>query len=430
MASVACTSRRTSVTLPTTRAAAVVTDVQLRSVVAGLRGLGRAGIPIVAVAATPGSAGLWSRYTGTRKIVGSVLVDPAAFAESVVSIAAGHRPAVVYPGREEALDALLAVADGLPSDVVLPYPEPAVVRSLRHKPALAELASSVGLRSPRTIALGSAGELSLESRHLPCVIKQVDPGGAVTSTSMIESEAEFRAFLAPLPAEQRLLVQERVSGPLIALALVLSRDGRVAARFQQRTVRTWPARAGGSSLAVGVAPDERLVEQAAALLSRAGYWGIAQLQFMVADEGPALIDINPRFYGTLPLASASGVNLPAAWHAVALGGPVSPPGPYRVGVAYRWFEAEIHAALRGMPDRLICTAPQPRAGAMRASDDPLPSAILAARAATDPVQRLVVRRASRVVRIWKSRRGAHDKPSAASYVARLVRNRRVERRSR
>lgn len=74
------------------------------------------------------------------------------------------------------------------------------------------------------------------------------------------------------------------------------------------------------------------------------------------------------------------MNLPAVWHAVATGEPAPAPAPYRVGVTYRWLEADLIAALRGEPRRLFGRAPRPRAGAMWAGDDPVASALLAGQA--------------------------------------------------
>lgn len=129
------------------------------------------------------------------------------------------------------------------------------------------------------------------------------------------------------------------------------------------------------------------------MLSGSGYWGLAQLQFIDGARGPELIDINPRFYGTLPLACAAGVNLPAAWHAVTLDEPVPPAVSYRVGVTYRWLEADISAALQGVHGRLRAGA-RAASGAMWASDDVVPSALLAAHAVTERVNRLILRRAA------------------------------------
>jgi predicted ATP-grasp superfamily ATP-dependent carboligase len=381
-----------------TETPALVTDVHLRSVVAGVRGFGRAGIPLVAAARERSAPGLWSRYTRVRALVPDVLSDPEAFADAVLALARKHSPVVVYPGREEALDALLDRVHELPDGAVLPYPRAPVVRRFRYKPGLAELGAEAGLVSPRVLALAAAGELRGRSLPLPCVIKEVEPGGVVNQTTTVGTELELRAFLGGLPDEQPLLVQERVLGPLVGLTLLLERDGRVAARFQQRAERTWPAAAGGSSLAVSVAPDEALVEQAAKMLSAGGYWGFAQVQFIGAAEGYVLIDVNPRFYGTLPLALACGVNFCAGWHAVALGEPPPPQPDYPAGFVYRWFEGDLSAAFRGYPRRLLYPPGRARAGAAWARDDPAPSFLLSGRSVKQRVDRRLRDAAARLVR--------------------------------
>ncbi|MGZ6792796.1 MAG: hypothetical protein ACXVFV_07565, partial [Mycobacteriales bacterium] len=67
-----------------------------------------------------------------------------------------------------------------------------------------------------------------------------------------------------------------------------------------------------------------------------GYDGIFQAQFV----GPFLVDLNPRVYGSLPLAVAAGANLPAVWCALLAG---AEPGLVRAraGVAYRWTEGDV-----------------------------------------------------------------------------------------
>ena len=74
-----------------------------------------------------------------------------------------------------------------------------------------------------------------------------------------------------------------------------------------------------------MAPDEELVQRVGAMLASVGFWGMAQLQFVGAGADAALIDFNPRFYGSLPLALAAGANLPARWHSVALSEPAGSP---------------------------------------------------------------------------------------------------------
>jgi predicted ATP-grasp superfamily ATP-dependent carboligase len=364
---------------------ALVTDAHIRWSVAGIRALGRAGVGVAALAPRRAGAGLWSRYTRAREIGTDSIADGAGFAAAVARVARDRGPLVVYPGHEQAIDALLG--SRLPPEAILPYPGAEVTQRLRDKRSLANAARAAGIETPRMLAQGTAGELRSTPPPAPCVVKATRPGGALDRTLVAATTAELGAILAGLPQGEPLVVQELAEGPLIGLALVIQRDGGVAARFQQVARRTWPSDAGGSTLAFSMRPDDGLVERSARMLAAGGYWGLAQLQFLATSRGPALIDVNTRFYGSLPLALAAGVNLPAAWHAVALGRPLPSAGPYRVGVSYRWLEAEAAAAFRGSWRILARRAPRPSSGAMWAADDPLPSVILALESAAAKLRR-------------------------------------------
>ena len=359
---------------------ALVTDVHTRSAVAGLRALGRAGIETIALGPWRGAAGLWSRHAAAREVGPDVIKDPAGFSTKIAHIAARHGPLVVYPVQEQAMDALVSGSSPMPPGAVLPYADPEAIRTLRDKRALDTLAREAGLHAPAVRAVGTARELLSRRVQTPCVVKAAIPERGLGLTHVIETDAELQALLGRLSAVEPLLVQERASGPLMAVSVVIDGEGRLIARFQQQARRTWPPDAGASGLAVSVAPDEELTAAAARLLATAGYAGLAQLQFIDTPRGPALVDVNPRFYGSLPLAIACGVNLAAIWHRMVTGGPVSAPGPYRLGVSYRWLEADLLAARRGAAALLLRRAPRPSVGAMWASDDPIPGAILGARA--------------------------------------------------
>ena len=370
---------------------ALITDVDVRSPVHGLRGLGRAGIGAIAVAPTKSGAGLWSRYATHRAVAPAARADPGGFRARIAELTARQGPLVVYPGNETSLDVLGADRAWLPPGSVLACPDRAVLERVRDKGVLAELAPQVGLRTPATLAAGTAGGLGSVHPPLPCVVKPARPHPSGHSARVAHSSAELAAILRQLPGDERVLVQERVAGPLVAVAVVLDRDGALAARFQQVARRTWPPDAGDSSVAVSVAPDEDLVERAAELLRSAGYAGLAQLQFVRTDRGHALIDVNPRFYGSLPLALAAGANLPAAWHAVASGEEPPRPVAYRIGLTYRWFTGELMTARRVSPRVLLERPPPPRVGSVWAADDPAPAAALVARELAAPLRRRLVR---------------------------------------
>jgi len=357
---------------------ALVTDAHISSALAGVRALGAAGIATTTLGPGRGAAALWSRHAAARAVGPDSEREPAGFVERVSRIAEECGPLVVYPGRESAIDALLGQDGGLGRGVVLPFPDASSVDALRDKSALAVLARAAGLSTPGRAVAAQAAELARASPRGPWVVKPTRPGGALASAYLGTSADELRAVVRPLPRTEPLLLQERARGRQLSIALVLDREGRVTARFQHVVRRTWPLEGGATTLAVGVAPDEKLVEGIARMLREAGYWGFAQIDVVESPTGPMPIDANPRFYTSLPLATASGVNLPAAWHAAVVGSPAPGLSAYRTGVTYRWLEADLSTLARSSPRAALRPAHRPRAGAIWASEDPVPSALLAA----------------------------------------------------
>lgn len=361
---------------------ALVTDVHLRSVVNGLRGLGRAGVRVHAVGESGFSAGLLSRFAAARSVAPRSRDDPEGFAEAISRLVERdgrrRRRVVVYPGQDRSIDALQDTRSALPAVAAMACCEASALDALRDKGELAKLAHRNEIRTPAILARGRAAELKASALPTPCIVKFAKPG--LGEARLVRMPADLTAFADQAPGDAELLVQEPEPGPLTALAVVLSRDGRLVERFQQRALRTWPPGAGTSSVAVSVAPDEELTQRVGAMLASVGFWGMAQLQFVGADADAALIDFNPRFYGSLPLALAAGANLPARWHSVVLSEPAGSPTDYTIGVTYRWLEAELLAARRNGSARLE-RLPQPRTGAMWARDDPVASLGLATGAA-------------------------------------------------
>jgi predicted ATP-grasp superfamily ATP-dependent carboligase len=83
------------------------------------------------------------------------------------------------------------------------------------------------------------------------------------------------------------------------------------------------------------------------LLEHLAWHGPCQADFIVDREGrPYLIDINPRLWGSLTQAIASGVDFPHLIYQLALRGDVEPVPDFRTGVVTRWLGGDL-AALPG-----------------------------------------------------------------------------------
>jgi predicted ATP-grasp superfamily ATP-dependent carboligase len=383
--------RTTRIPRPPARAAgvhdALVPDAHLNAAVAGIRGLGMAGLSVMAAGPARTAAGLWSRYTAERAVVPSVVEDPRGYAARLAELTSDRGPLVVFPSREETIEALVTGRDGW-DGAVLPFPPARVLNRVRDKARLMNTADAAGLDTPELVHSGPAREVRGLQLERPVVVKPARPVGTLKTARLVQNAEALEELLDPVADDEPLLVQERALGPIVSVEIVLDREGNIAARFQHVTRRTWPSAAGSISLATSVEPDEALVYRTAGMLADIGYWGLAQVDFVQTGAGHVLLDVNPRFYRCLPLAIACGTNLPAIWHGVTVGRNVGRPGRYRVGVTYRWLEADFAAAARGAPERLMTRTPRPRVGASWAAGDPVPGLLLSTQAVVDRGLRL------------------------------------------
>ena len=143
--------------------------------------------------------------------------------------------------------------------------------------------------------------------------------------------------------------------------------------FAHERLRDVRPSGSGSSLRRSIPLDERLKEPAARLLAAMAWHGPAMVEFR--DDGtnePCLIEVNGRFWGSLELAVASGVDFPRLWMELLNGAPVRPSSQYQAGVTRRWLWGDVK--------RLLYVAAGPPPGFR----DPYPSLLAGLREVLGP----------------------------------------------
>jgi len=180
------------------------------------------------------------------------------------------------------------------------------------------------------------GALALD---FPVVVKPRQAWGAQGVTVVERREelgAAYRRVAAIFP---RPLVQERVprDGEAHGVSCLFNTRGALRAAFVHRRLREYPLGGGPSTLRVSVErPD--LVERSARLLSALGWVGFAMVEWKTdpRDGGARLLEVNPRFVGSLELAVRSGVDFPSLLYEVAVTGDCPEVRRYKVGQLCRW----------------------------------------------------------------------------------------------
>ena len=348
----------------------LVTNAQRGNAVAIVRSLGRAGHWVAAADVSPKAIGFASRYVAERIVHPDPYADPEAMVDCIVGAVDRWGVDLVIPVTDELLLPLANARDRLGRGV-LAAPDLDVLAGTTDKARTLDHAITLGIPVPagavvRTVeeALAAAGDLGWPVVLKPRSSRRYGGDGSVERfrvTYAIDA-GDLRRRMADLEGRTEVLLQRHVPGEGHGVELLLH-EGRPLAAFQHRRLREVPVSGGPSSLREAIALDPQLLEWSSALLSGLGWTGLAMVEFKVGAGGPALMEVNGRIWGSLPLAVRAGMDFPAKLVDLYLDGP-PPPGPidttYRVGVRSRDLERElvwIGGALRNRPHYSFLPAP-------------------------------------------------------------------------
>ena len=188
------------------------------------------------------------------------------------------------------------------------------------------------VRVPATVLVDASFEPS--SVELPVIVKPRSGSGS-RGIRLIENPSD----LEQLERDGTLLVQELLPGPEYSLDVFASREGEVLAVVPRERLKV----DSGIAITGRTSHDKELQEFGAAVARLIGLNTVANVQAKGAVEGvPALLEVNPRFPGTMPLTIAAGVDMPRLAVDEALGrGVPDGPIPFNDVAMVRYFSEQI-----------------------------------------------------------------------------------------
>jgi predicted ATP-grasp superfamily ATP-dependent carboligase len=328
----------------------LVLDANQRSALAATRALGSRGIPVFAADETRTTLAGSSKYCSGTFTLPSPYAQPEPFIAAVQQAVADRGVGVVFPMTDATSYLMVRHRDSFPG-IRIPLGSLAVLETLVDKWTLWQLARSLEVPVPRTWDLNGSRALSDVTSNLgfPVVVKPRrshtwSNGRCIAATvryahSVDQLEAMItREFSLPRHA---LLLQEYVSGATQGV-FALYDNGRPLVFFAHRRLRQKPPSGGVSVLSESIGVEPCLGELTRRILDHVGWHGVAMLEFKVAPDGtPYLIEVNPRFWGSLQLAIDAGVNFPFLLYQVALGLAPEPITRYATGIKSRWLLGDL-----------------------------------------------------------------------------------------
>ncbi|HLY09124.1 MAG TPA: ATP-grasp domain-containing protein [Planctomycetota bacterium] len=331
----------------------LVTDGANRVALAVVRALGRAGAEVAVVEqerfAQRTPASFRSRFSSRHDVI-PTLADDGAFIDALVERSSGYD--VLLPVSTNVVLACAAHRERFQAR--LPIPPLDLLRRANDKSSVLAIARKAGVPIPVTYAPENEEELDeVVSRvRLPAIVKLRDDAGTVLEPG--QRYAIGRSPGALREAYRRLhalkpfpLIQEKVDGPGYGVG-VLAEEGRVLAAVAHRRIREYPVTGGPSTICESV-EDPRLAGYAAAVIRELRWTGVAMVEFKKNDEY-RLMEVNPRFWGSLPLATRAGVNFPSLVCRRAMGEDLGDVPRAAAGVRLRFLPIDARAAWSALGD--------------------------------------------------------------------------------
>lgn len=329
-----------------------------------IRELGRRGVPVHGVGFSDRALGRYSRY------LKSFAVRPKgaeSFPDWVKRLAHVAGARIVMAVSEGDLLALDRNREQLHELTPLVPPGGALSKVLDKEQTLA-LASSLGISTPISYegaSLLRANPQLLAALPYPFVLKWPDPNRIqrlLSASQIAFLKAEYccnpaelvRALERYVPIGQYPLIQQYAPGYGLGQMILMQR-GEPVLQFQHRRLHEWPPEGGVSTLceALPVGEHAALMEKSVALLRAMGWEGPAMVEYRYdpASSQALLMEVNGRFWGSLPLASHAGAEF--GWMTYSsLGLKLdTSPDPIRAGVRARYMIPETRRLWRILAER-------------------------------------------------------------------------------
>lgn len=315
---------------------AIILDGHLKSALAAARSLHRAGIRTVCGAGHRSAPVLHSRSCAVPFTYPDPLDDLSGFVDAV-SRRVPPDGAVLYTFSDRTTLAISRNRNRLPANLRLLMPDAATVEKCFDKGDLAAAARELDIPVPGTFE--SPDRSRLESLGYPVIIKPrmncAWSGNTGVCVSVVRAADAPHAAAALDDLRKRTgtapLIQRFAPGREYGVT-ALCRDGQVLALSAHRRIRSLSPDGGASVVKEAIPVPDSFRDAAVRILEHLRWTGPAMVEFK-GEPGDlfVLMEVNGRFWGSLPLAIEAGLDFPVLAHRMASGQDI-PPSYARPGV--------------------------------------------------------------------------------------------------
>lgn len=316
---------------------AIVTDGLWRKSVSAIRSVGKKGIKVYVTGDTYLSTGMWSRYCYKKQKVVSFENQEKSLTNVIKNT---NKKAVLFPMEESTILWCAQNKSKIEKDCYFLIPSLASLNIALNKSATIKQAIKENIPCPKTYFPKDANELKNMIKNLDWNDYVVKPyRGSGSSGLLYGTESKNIDLIEHWKKYGELVLQERVpsDGEPVGVSIIMNHQHEVIAHFAHKRIEQYPNSGGPSTQRIGI-ENKKLVEKSIKLLKSLNWVGIAMVEWKFNSNTNefVLMEINPRFWGSLELAVRSGVDFPFIYYQLSKKRFVQPITSYKTDYNCRW----------------------------------------------------------------------------------------------
>ena len=326
-----------------------------RSFLSVIRSLGRYGLTVDVAFNAEHAIASKSRYIAKVVQLCAYSSDPRRWIRDLIALLKEGKYELVIPCDDPALIPIYNHRTELEKFDCIKLLSAAAYETAFSKQKSYALAKSLGVPVPREVMLQSAAEGQAAITHFsyPVVIKPTSsfrPDDLSTRhiVQKAYNDVQFAQILDQQCFENPLQIQENVLGVGVGIELLVE-DGIVLFAYQHRRIHE-PLQGGGSSYRRSEELHQGMFNASRKMMSALSYTGVVMVEFKHDPETDRwyFIEINGRFWGSLPLALAAGADFPKYYYQLVVEGKCDFAPDYRTGVYSRNLARDMAWLLKNM----------------------------------------------------------------------------------
>ena len=298
----------------------LVLDGEQYSSLSIVRSLGRKGLTVTVAAADSNAICRHSKYTTNFITYPNPLIDVDGFCDAIKKLITEEKYQLLIPVTELTTLPLSKIRESIEKHTTLAVADNSALESVTDKAKTFNLAEQVGVPVPKSHYITQLEALTecINQVNYPVVIKpsrsitdQKDDIRAKLNVDYAFNKEELTKKASQFLKTSEIILQEYFEGIGNGIELIAD-HGTVIHAFQHERLHELPLTGGGSCLRKSTAIHPQLLEHSKALIKALNWHGVAMIEFKYnpTTNTCCLMEINGRFWGSLPLAVSSGSDFP------------------------------------------------------------------------------------------------------------------------